>query len=77
MILEKRAIRKTVGPKREEVGEGWRKFCNEGRHDVFLTWYFYGNRNKEDEIGGACGMHRQVKKCLQNLGGRILREDTV
>jgi putative component of toxin-antitoxin plasmid stabilization module len=77
MILDKRAIRKIVGPKREEVGEGWRKFCNEGRHDVLLTWCFYDNKNKEDEIGRACGMHRQEKKCLQDLGERILREDTV
>jgi hypothetical protein len=60
----------------EEVVGGWRKFCIEGRHDVFLTWCLYDNKIKEDEIGRACGMYREEKKCLQNLGERFLREDT-
>jgi len=36
---------------------------------------FYDNKIKEDEIGRACGMHREEENCLQNLGDRILRED--
>ena len=51
---------------------GWGKFSNEGSHVVFLAWCFWGNKIKEDEISRACGMYREEKKCLQNLGERIL-----
>ena len=44
----KGALRKIVGPKLEEMVGRWRKFCNEGRHDVFLTWCIYDNKIKED-----------------------------
>jgi hypothetical protein len=73
---EKGALRKIVGPKRDEMKVECRKFCNEGRRFVFHASCFYDNKIKEDEIGRACGIHREEEKCLQNLGDRILREDT-
>jgi len=74
--LKTGALRKIVEPKKEEVGGGWRKFCIEGCHNVFLTWCLYGNKIKKDEIGKACSMYREERKRLQNLDERILREDT-
>jgi hypothetical protein len=32
---------------------------------VFLTEYFLGDKIKEDEVGGTCGMHGGEEMCLR------------
>jgi len=41
-----------------EVTGGWRKLCKEELHDWYAPAEFrYGDQMKENEMGGAYGMH--------------------
>jgi hypothetical protein len=37
MVLENRALRRILGPKRGEVTGGWRKLHNEGPHNLYSS----------------------------------------
>jgi len=34
-MYESRALRRIVGPKKEEVTGGWRRLCNEELHELY------------------------------------------
>jgi hypothetical protein len=36
-VFEKRVLRRTFGPKRDEVTGGWRKLHNEELHDLYSS----------------------------------------
>jgi len=36
-VFESGMVRKLLGPKRDEVTEGWAKLCNEECHDFFFA----------------------------------------
>jgi hypothetical protein len=46
-VFEDKVLRRTFGPKRDEVTGGWRKLHNEELRDL-------NNQVKKDEVGGAC-----------------------
>jgi len=46
-------LRRTFGPKRDEVTGEWRKLHNEEINDL-LAQFFSGDQIKKNEIGGAC-----------------------
>jgi hypothetical protein len=56
--------RKTFGPRCEEVTGEWNKL-----HQVKLMLgvssakYYAGDRIKDDDMDGACGMYRAEEKC--------------
>jgi len=42
----------------KEVTGGWSKLCKEELYDLYAPAAFcYGNQMKENEMGGAYGMH--------------------
>jgi hypothetical protein len=53
-VFEYRVQRRTFGSKREEVVGGWRR-----------PKYYLGNNMNEDEMGGACSMHRRVRNAFK------------
>jgi hypothetical protein len=38
-MYESRALRRIVGPKKEEVTGGWRRLCNEELHNLYASPY--------------------------------------
>jgi hypothetical protein len=36
-VYEYRVLRRTFGPKREEVAGGWRRLHNEELHDLYIS----------------------------------------
>jgi hypothetical protein len=38
-VSENRVLRRIFGPKREEVGGGWRRLHNKGLHNVYSLIY--------------------------------------
>jgi hypothetical protein len=58
-------LRGIFGPKRGEIGGGWRKLCNHELHNLTLfTKYNSNDQVKEDEMGGACSMHEEGEECI-------------
>ena len=51
-----RVFRKIFDPKRDQVVTDWRKLLIEKLRDLFLTKYSSGDKFKDYERGGACGM---------------------
>jgi hypothetical protein len=49
-MFENRVLRKMLGPKREEITEGWRKLHNEELNDLSLP-KFLGSPVKMDGMG--------------------------
>jgi hypothetical protein len=43
-VSENRELRRTFGPKREEVTEDWRKLQNEKLRNLYSSPYVYINR---------------------------------
>jgi len=56
-------LRRTFGPKRDEVTGEWRKLHNEELNDLYcsLTQYFWGDKIEKNEMGGhvACVEERR------------------
>jgi hypothetical protein len=66
-VFENRVLTKVFGPERDEVTEEWRRLHSEELHDVYSSQY-YGDQDKEDEMGGACSMNGE-DKYIQGIGG--------
>jgi hypothetical protein len=63
-----------LGLKNEEVVGDSTNLHNEGLHDfVPLTKYYWGDQNKGDEIGGACGTQRGDEKYVVSWWRRRLK----
>jgi hypothetical protein len=65
-VLEKRVLRRTFGPKRDEVIGGWRKLHNEGLHNLYSS----PNEVNEDEMGKECSMHEKKRTAYRILMGK-------
>ena len=63
-----RVLRKTFGPKRDEVRGAWSRLHNEELHDL----YFWPNiiQIKKNEIGGVFGTYGGEERFVQALVGR-------
>jgi hypothetical protein len=52
-----------IGPKRDEVTEGWRKLHSEELHDLYSSPSIIGMiLVKKDDMGGACSMNRREEE---------------
>jgi len=70
--LENRVLRKMFGFDRKTVTENYVMSC----FMVFVcNTLFFSCILKEDEIGGACGMHGRGEKYIQNVGWEALRTE--
>jgi hypothetical protein len=56
----------------------WRKWLEAGEDCIvrsFITFTlhqcYYGDKVKEDEIGGACGTGGKYEKCTQYFGWKV------
>ena len=54
-------LRRTFGPRRDEVTEEWRKLHNEELNDL-LTQYCLGDKTEKNEVGGACSMYGREER---------------
>jgi hypothetical protein len=61
-------LRRTFGPKRDEVTGEWRKLRMRSSVIVFLTKYYAGNQIENNEMGGACSTYGD-EMCVQGFGG--------
>jgi len=55
-VLENRVLRKTFGPKRDEVTRDWNRLHTEDLHEWHSLTNYPGEQIKGNGIGGACGM---------------------
>lgn len=68
-----RVLKQRVGSKKRVTGDS-KNLHNKGLHDfVLFTKYQYGEQNKGDEIGGACGTQRGEEKHVVSWWGRRLK----
>jgi hypothetical protein len=64
-VFGNRVLRRTFGPKRDEVTGGWRKLHNEKLQDLyFLPSYIYNYQFKEDDVGGVCSVNGGEEECM-------------
>jgi hypothetical protein len=74
-VFDNRVLRRTFGPKRDEVTGEWRKLHNEELHNLYLSPDII-RQVKEDEVGRACGTHGREEKIVQGFGGKARRKET-
>jgi hypothetical protein len=65
-------LRRIFGPKKEEVGGGWRRLHNEELHNLYTSPNINSN-DEGSEMGGECSTHS--KFLSENLKGRDHSED--
>jgi hypothetical protein len=70
-------VKKTCGPKTEEVTGNWSNLRNEELHDLYFSTNIIGMITiKKDKMGGACATYGGAKICIQNLMGKTGRKGT-
>jgi hypothetical protein len=76
-VFENRVLRRILGPKRDEVMGEWRKLHNRELHNLYSSPdIIKADKIKENEVGGACGMHGRAQKRVQGFGGKARRKKT-
>ena len=69
-VFENRVLRRIFGPKRDEVTGEWRKLHNEELNDLYSSpTMVAGDKNKKNEMGGACAAYGGEEKRIQGFGG--------
>jgi hypothetical protein len=64
-------LRRIFGAERAIVTGGWRKLHNEELDNLYTSPGIISDQIKEDEMGGACGVHGRDEKCkMESLKGR-------
>jgi hypothetical protein len=70
MEVENRVLRRTFGPKRDEVRGEWRKLHNEEFNELYCSPNFVrGDKSEKNEIGRACIVYGGEKRCMHVFGG--------
>jgi hypothetical protein len=60
-----RVLRRTFGPKRDEVTGEWRKLHSEELHNLYSSTNIIKQiQGKKDEVGGACGTHGREEESV-------------
>jgi hypothetical protein len=62
-VFESVVLRRILGPKREEVTGDWKKLHKEEFHNLYSC--YWGEKIREDEMGGTCCMHGEYDKCVK------------
>jgi hypothetical protein len=75
-VFEDRMLKRMCGLEREEIAEGWRKFCY-GSFIISILCHiqYYARDQIEDAVGGACGTCGREEKCMQDDETRNHMED--
>jgi hypothetical protein len=74
-VFENRVLRRTFGPKRDEVTGEWRKLHNEEIHNLYSSLDII-RQVKANEVGRECGTHGKGEKSVQGFGGKARRKET-
>jgi hypothetical protein len=76
-VFENRVLRRTFGPKRNEVTGEWRKLHNEELHNLYSSPDIIRQvKVKANKVGGACVTHGRGEKSVQGFGGKARRKET-
>jgi hypothetical protein len=74
---ENRVLRRTYGPKWDEVTGEWRKLHNEELNNlVLLTRYFSGDQIEKNKISGTCSKSGGEERRMQGFGGETVGKET-
>jgi len=57
-VFENKALKRILGPKRDEVAAEWRKLHN-----------YSGDHIQKNEMGGTCSTYGREKRCTQGFNG--------
>jgi hypothetical protein len=73
-----RVLRRIFGSKKDDVIVGWRKLYNDGfRNMYYLSNIFTMIKSKEDVMGRECSTYRGEGECIQGLGWKARRTQTI
>jgi hypothetical protein len=70
-VSDSRVFRKIFDTKRDQVVREWRKLHCENLRDLFLSKYFSGDKFKDCEMVGACGMYGGKRSDFGILVGKL------
>jgi hypothetical protein len=75
-VFDNRALRRTLGPKRDEVTGGWRKLQNEELHNLYSSPSIL-RINKRSRMRWAGHVARMgEEECIYDFGGKSRRKET-
>jgi hypothetical protein len=69
-MFENRVLRRTFGPKRDEVAGGCRKLHNEELHNLYSSPNIKNDQVKKDEMGRACSTNGAKRNAYRILVGK-------
>jgi hypothetical protein len=62
-------LRRIFGLTRDGMLGGWRKLPSEELHNLYSF--------KQEEMGRSCSMHGGEELCVEGLGGKARRKETI
>jgi hypothetical protein len=69
-VFENRVLRRTFGPKRDEVTGEWRKLHKEELSGLHCSpKSCSGDKIEEDELAGECSTYVGKERCIHGFGG--------
>jgi hypothetical protein len=63
-VFENRVLRRTFGPKRDEMTGGWRKLHSEELHNLYCSPSIIRMIQVQDEMGMACSTNGGEEECM-------------
>ena len=71
-MFENRVLRRTFGPKRDEVTRKWRKLHKEELNNVYSSPNIVRViKSRRMRWGGACSAYGGEERCIQGFGEEI------
>jgi hypothetical protein len=68
-VFINRLLRRTCGPKRDEVTGDWRKLHKEELNDLYFSPKIVREIKIENEMGGVCSTYLGEKRGVRGFGG--------
>jgi hypothetical protein len=75
-VFEKRVLRRTFEPKRDEVTGDWRKLNNEELHNLYSSPSINRMKSRRMRFGRACSTNGGEEECIEDIGGKARRKET-